>query len=211
MQHYEPPTLTDSDKRLLFNRDFFVSLIKQGYNVIANAEICCHLSCEDKDRSMWIIDILLELIAKASYSGCDPMFDVLQPVLTVQDSLSIWRVQYIIRGAPNSVLEIINYYKARYPKFTLVVIQFLVRLLRDDPLAASYLYSIRDSWWHWLEPYLNDKNFHSSSYGNYVSNDIEMLEAHAEFVNFIQGKLETKHSIDYTKPNPLFQDVKEKP
>lgn len=186
----EYPLLQDKDKRLLFNKDFFSSLIKQGYNVKANQEIVAHCAWEDQERSQWMLEILMDLICKANWNACDNLFAAVEAMLEVRDSIESWRVEVTLNGRENGMMDVINYYRDRYPKFTQTCVKFTLRLLNRFPLVAAYLYHTRKEWWGWLEPWLKSRISHSATDG-------ELSGLFRDLQDFVDGKLAIKGEEDF--------------
>ncbi len=54
-----------------FIQDFYISLIKQGYNVTTNIIINAHESWEDEARSHWIMEIVMSQISRLQNDALD--------------------------------------------------------------------------------------------------------------------------------------------
>jgi len=160
--------------------------------VEANREIVAHCTWEDEERTQWMLEILMDLICKANWNACDNLFAAVEAMLEVHDSIEAWRIEVTlnVHMTDNGLIDIINYYKDRYPKFTQTCIKFTVKIIHEFPLAAAYLYHHRKEWWIWLEPWLRSRNSQHTS-------DSELAALLRELKDFTDGKLETKHEEDY--------------
>jgi len=200
----EYPPLSENEKRLLFNKEFFSSFIKQGYHIESTRDIVAHWSCDDKERTQWMLEIIMDLICRANWNACDNLFASFEAMLEVQDSIVSWRVEIALNLTDNGMMDIINHYKDRYPKFTQSCIKFVTGLILQIPMVAAYLYSTRKEWWPWLEMHLKSRIAQQP--------EPELTYIYQLFKDFIDLKLtEKKFDIDYTalwKPSQQDKDAK---
>jgi len=176
-------------------------LIKQAYNVEANCQIVSHWCWEDEERTQWILEILIDLICKAHWNACDHLFKTFESVLELHDSIEEWRVELAFNLEDNGVIDVINYYKDRYPKFTQTCIKFTLQAVHQYPTVAGFLYASRKDWWSWLEPWLKSRLV-------LVPSTDELVEITKELTDLTEGRLQIKNGIDYTPlwKHPLQHD-----
>jgi hypothetical protein len=187
----EFPPLPDEERRLLFNREFFASMIKQGYHVESTRDILAHWTFEDMERTQWMLEILMDLICRANWNACDNLFAAFEALLEVHDSIEYWRVEVALNLVDNGMLDIINHYKDRYPKFTQTCIKFVTQLMYEFPLCAAYMYFTRKDWWPWLEVHLKSRIAQQPS-------DPELALLNTQFQDFLLLKFDMKVKTDYS-------------
>ncbi|KAL6077589.1 USP domain-containing protein [Balamuthia mandrillaris] len=160
-----PPTCFEDDKelaiptvkcrRLLFNKDFYQSLMKQGYSLRVNSVICQHLAWEDEERSYWLLQLLLQILpteSAADHQG--HLLYALEAVLTLRDSLSHWRAALALNweAESNGLLDLLQRYHQNntHASFFYQGVFFLTRFIFDNSVATAYLYRTKDHWSGWL-------------------------------------------------------------
>jgi len=141
--------------RLLFNRDYFASMLKQAYNVRTNELICLHHSWEDEERSFFFLELIMKFIS-SSEDYFRVLFPVLEQLLGLKDSLQQWRVCVSLNYRDYGLLHMIDK-ASNNPSFVVHAIENLIRLMRINPVAAYYLYRTKEYWWPAVEGWLTKK------------------------------------------------------
>jgi len=190
--NFKYPPLKEKEKRLLFRMDYFSSLIKQAYNVLSNKEIVAHWCFEDEDRTQWILEIVIDSLCKANWNA-ESMFSVFEAILDVHDSIENWRVETAMNVEENGMMDVINYYKDRYPKFTVICLQHTIQYLKQFPMIAGYLYATRKIWWDnslqsWFASRLDPLPPNSND---------ELVPLAKELKELYDGNLQLKQPVDY--------------
>jgi len=136
----------------LLDWEFFKSLVKQGYNVEANSEIIQHLAWEDQKMSKWLLDVIMEAIwtlrlRKNYLWNC---FNALSTLLQIKDPLQHWRIALALNYKDNGFLQLIydleSWEVAGYKIKTDSSLEFLLTLIRSNPLCAGWMYYTREFW-----------------------------------------------------------------
>jgi len=160
--------------RLLFNRDYFASMLKQAYSVSTNEIICAHYSWEDEERSFWCLELIIKHI-----SGADDHYRVLLPVLesllSLNDSLQQWRVALALNYKENGLLHAMDKGSGSNPGFVVAAIGSILKLFYTNGMAAYFMYRGKDYWWPSLENWLTKKRSYAGYEWKKVDNPEEKL------------------------------------
>jgi len=146
---------------LLFNRDFFNSLIRQSYCPEGNQEIIQHVSFEDKPKSEFVMDVVMETLGKAYDSNIDSMLTAVEAIISINDSLQRYRIEKCLNhwdpkdsNLNSGILpSLIEGKMQKYLKYLV----FIVRLIQKYKVVAEFLYETRDTWCKWAINWLHDK------------------------------------------------------
>ena len=182
--------LQESEKKLLFHREFFSSLIKQGYHVESTQDIVAHWCFEDINKTKWMLELIMEGICRANWDACDYLFAAFIAVFSIEDSLKFTRIQLCLSYKDNGMLDIIYHYRDRYPKFTHTCIKFLSELSQEYSLCAAYLYATKQEWWPWFQSYLISR---------VQAEDTVFTSLMYFFESLIDNTLQTKFTEEYTQ------------
>ncbi len=195
----EYPPLTEAEKRLLFNKEFFSSFLKQGYHIESTRDIVAHWTFEDKERTQWMLEVIMDMICRANWNACDNLFSSLEAIIEVGDSIEAWRVEVALNITDNGLMDIINHYKDRYPKFTQSCIKFVTVAFSRFQAVAGYLYYTRKDWWPWLDIHLKSRIAQQP--------EPELNVMYQSFIDFLANNLpEKKFDGDYTSTWKPAQD-----
>lgn len=148
------------DRRLMFNREYFSSLLKQMYHLGTNVALCAHFSWEDEERTVWLLELILKAVA--SDDNAPKILPVLDRMLRLRDSIRQWRVTLALNPKGNGLLYQFDRSNANAPVFGLLCAEFVLKQFEENPTTAAYLYKTRDLWWSDMERFLlKDRNFKS--------------------------------------------------
>lgn len=200
-----PPTILDPtveaiplsnfDKRMLFDRDFFSNFVKQVHHPASTIEIVSHVAWEDAERSRWFVEILMELVCRSNWDECGGYFSILTSLLQIQDSLIKFRVACIFNLNDGGILHTILYYRKRFPKFATSCVVFVRESLDIFPEVGRFLYAYRKEWWDILDPFLQERILRTKDH-----NPTSLLK---DFSLFVENKLELQY--DYSEWKEDFQ------
>ncbi|KAL6075441.1 Ubiquitin carboxyl-terminal hydrolase [Balamuthia mandrillaris] len=149
-------------RRLLFNKPFFESMMKQGYNHTTNNIVTTHLSWEDEERSYFVLSCLFKEITEVD--AMEHVFPVLTNLLRMKDSLQHWRIELTLNPKEGGILSIMKTPKGDKPSFVFATIHFMMELANENKFAASYLRSTQDLWWPDLQNFLTKKRTFTTVY-----------------------------------------------
>jgi len=145
--------------RLLFNKEFFASVLKQAYNVRTNEVVCSHHSWGDEERSLWFLDMVMKYISSDEHHRV--LCPVLEAILGVKDSLQQWRVIISLNPKDNGLMHLVDKSNSN-PVFVVAAVALVLQLFEVNPVAAHYLYRTKDQWWPALEAWLTKNRSYAS-------------------------------------------------
>eukprot|EP01128_Nolandella_sp_AFSM9_P004747 TRINITY_DN218_c0_g1_i1.p1 TRINITY_DN218_c0_g1~~TRINITY_DN218_c0_g1_i1.p1 ORF type:complete len:2392 (+),score=371.06 TRINITY_DN218_c0_g1_i1:718-7176(+) len=127
-------------EKLFFRSDVFQSILKQAYNPSANRDMCAHVTWEDYDRSVFVVDSLAKVLEVVKLDKLSAVLTVYDKLLTLSDSLQLWRVAYIFfnPATTTGLLPCLKLGKFP-PSVTTKLAEFVLLQLQHNPVAAGYL------------------------------------------------------------------------
>lgn len=142
--------MTAKTRAILYNRDFFVSLLRQAYSLKANERVLTHLSWESRDRTLWFLSVIMQHIYVPKVDHLDNLIRGLEGLMAIRDSLRPWRVRLALNYENNGLLYRLWKSRERSNLLTIAVANLVLKLLQSDPVAAGFLHSSKKKW-AWLE------------------------------------------------------------
>jgi hypothetical protein len=150
------------ERKEIFDRKFFSSMLEMDYNTQAAVLIILHISWEDIAKTKWCLEIILSELAKNGGNEKSHIFlKLLQPVLQMQDSLQNTRViialsPFVNSNAPRGLLALIHELHNNNSKFSYQLIKYLMQLSNNIAAVASYLGKQKKEMM-WIEQFLEAK------------------------------------------------------
>lgn len=145
--------MSDRTRPLFFDREMLVALLKMGYNLEANAEICAHVSWDNADHSALVLSCCSDALLKATAPvHVGNVFTVLDRLLSINDELMFWRVAVLFQQRDFGIFYIVRLFhdplpnERRDPALLDFLIEWLALTIRSRPLAVGWMVSTRDSW-----------------------------------------------------------------
>ena len=181
--------MSPQDEKLITNQTFFVSCLKEDYNIGAWGPIVAHLAWESKTQTLFWAKRLADLVCRADWVSYQPYFSLYKSLFRVRDSLEIWRSMLAVNWAKGSsgLLDIIFYYAPNHPRFTRVAIRLFLEVVQENPYAAAIAYHSQQEWRSQLQ----------ELFGNDPENEDNKLD----LALFLGGKMDRlfHRDIDYTQ------------
>lgn len=145
--------MTERDKLLFFDREMLVPLIKMGYSVEANLDICAHASFDNIDHSALLLSCSCESLLKATNpQHVGNALAVLDRLLSINDDLLFWRVAVLFQLRDYGIFGVLRMMheptpsERRDPSLVDMLIEWLTLTLRNRPVVAGWLVQSRDVW-----------------------------------------------------------------
>jgi len=210
------------DLYFLFQQHFFQSLLKQAYNLKANVLICMHLAWEDEKRSEWILSMLLPHIGVLQCGGLHYVTDVLESLLSLEDSIAQWRVALALNYNNQGFLDqILNlqierdrrkspYYPSTVPTTTeniLALYKFLFKMISSNPLVAGWIKHTIEDFTKLYQPFFEDVIFSIQKSFKLVENETILVQTqrlYSDYRAFLNGQLPisvSEYPPDYSLNN----------
>jgi len=195
------------DLYFLYQQHFFASLLKLAYNLKSNILICIHLAWEDEKRTEWILSMLLPHIAVLQCGYLYYVTDVLENLLSLEDSIAQWRValalNYNNHGFMQQIFELQidrdrrknPYYPSAVPSTTeniLALYKFLFKMISSNPLVAGWIKHTVEDFTKLYQPFFEDVIFSMKKSFKLVENENllhQTTRLYNEYRAFFNGQL----------------------
>jgi len=139
--------LSHRDAQFLLDSKFFrhvlhpagVPVSHKPHNILANRMMCAHLAFEDKDRTLWLCQTILNRVTD---TGTGTQFDgvvqVIEEMLNIKDSLVEWRMKVLLNYKPEGVLNVLpNLHSHKVQQ----IAELLWTLVHTHPMLPSWIVS----------------------------------------------------------------------
>jgi len=155
-----PISILDEVRNFLLERKFLERMLKNFQNTNATYVIVMHWTWENEDNNRYFCDIFQKCICDTNYDAVDPLYDLLERVLKISDSLQDERVEMYL-NPKDGLIEKAFRFRLLYPLFTYGCIKKLLQLAGEtNTVASRYLNSVRTSleWTKsWLVRHIENK------------------------------------------------------
>ncbi|KAL6057498.1 USP domain-containing protein [Balamuthia mandrillaris] len=136
-----PLQLPTTDKELLYSKPFLSKILLDGINSKELAQVLVHICWENEELSHDVLEIITKGLDSVDYDRFQPYFDVLTPLLALEDSLQGARVDQAL----TSLLVVIKN-NLKYKTATYYAVKYLADLVPHNALARDWMFRNKGSW-----------------------------------------------------------------
>jgi len=123
------------DNNLLYGKKQFQSMIRLSYNAESHSILLVHITWEDRQKSLFVMSVLQELF-KLQMDIHNYLLYV-KALLTINDSLSKWRINTLLTTRGRGLLYCVDYDKSDKEKIAAIVVS-LMDIIKKTPLVAAW-------------------------------------------------------------------------